>query len=82
VVDPGYRRAGAGEQLIDAVIEWATSRAVRELKLMVTSVNLGAIAFYERMGFTMTGRTGPYPNDSAITEYEMIRVLPSSAIRS
>jgi ribosomal protein S18 acetylase RimI-like enzyme len=74
-VDPGFRRAGVGKALIDAVVDWAGSRAVCELKLMVTSVNEGAIAFYERMGFRMTGKTAMYPNDAAITEYEMVRAL-------
>jgi ribosomal protein S18 acetylase RimI-like enzyme len=46
---------------------------VLELKLMVISANPGAIAFYERMGFKMTGKTAVYPNDSTITEYEMVR---------
>jgi ribosomal protein S18 acetylase RimI-like enzyme len=45
------------------------------LKLMVTSVNPGAIAFYERLGFSRTGKTSVYPNDAAITEYEMMRAL-------
>lgn len=70
-VDPAVRRAGVGRMLIDAVAAWAKNRGKRMLKLMVTSVNHGAIAFYERNGFRMTGVTGPYPNDPAITEYEM-----------
>jgi len=74
-VDPEFRRAGVGKALIDAVVDWAGSRAVRELKLMVTSVNQGAIAFYKRLGFRMTGKTAVYPNDAAITEYEMVRAL-------
>jgi GNAT superfamily N-acetyltransferase len=74
-VDPGFRRAGVGRALIDAVVEWAGSRAVRELKLMVTSVNPVAIAFYGRLGFNMTGKTAVYPNDAAIIEYEMLRAL-------
>jgi len=74
-VDPEFRRAGVGNALVDAVVEWAGSRAVRELKLMVTSVNPGAIAFYERMGFNMTGKTAIYPNDATITEYEMMLKL-------
>lgn len=74
-VDPGHRHAGVGKKLIDAVVEWAAAREVRELKLMVTSVNPGAAAFYKRMGFTTTGKTGPYPNDPAITEHEMVRGL-------
>ena len=74
-VDPEFRRAGVGNALIDAVVEWAGSRSVPVLKLMVTSVNPGAIAFYERLGFSMTGKTGVYPNDATITEYEMMRAL-------
>jgi ribosomal protein S18 acetylase RimI-like enzyme len=74
-VAPEARRAGVGKRLVDAVAEWARSRAMRELKLMVTSVNAGAIAFYYRMGFKMTGKTGVYPNDAAITEFEMARTL-------
>jgi GNAT superfamily N-acetyltransferase len=74
-VDPGFRRAGVGKGLMDAVVEWARCRAVHELKLMVTSVNPGAIAFYERLGFRMTGKTAVYPNDPSITEYEMVRAL-------
>jgi ribosomal protein S18 acetylase RimI-like enzyme len=74
-VDPGFRRAGVGKALIEAVVDWARSRAVRELKLMVTSVNRGALAFYERMGFRMTGETAVYPNDATITEYEMVRTV-------
>lgn len=71
-VDPAYRRAGVGKDLIDAVVEWNRSRGVSETVLMVTSVNTGAIAFYERIGFRKTGVTGPYPNDPAIIEYEMV----------
>jgi ribosomal protein S18 acetylase RimI-like enzyme len=74
-VDPKFRRAGVGKALINAVVGWAGSRAMRELKLMVTSVNPGAIAFYERLGFCMTGKTAVYPNDATITEYEMVRAV-------
>lgn len=70
-VDPAFRHAGVGKALIDAIVEWNRSHDVREVRLMVTSVNAGAIRFYERMGFRMTGVTGPYPNDPAIIEYEM-----------
>jgi ribosomal protein S18 acetylase RimI-like enzyme len=48
---------------------------MRELKLMVTSVNDNAIRFYERLGFRMSGKTGAYPNDPAIAEYEMLLPL-------
>lgn len=74
-VDPKIRRAGAGKTLIDSVLDWAKAQGMREVRLMVTSVNDGAIAFYQRVGFSMTGKTGPYPNDPAITEYEMAMAL-------
>jgi ribosomal protein S18 acetylase RimI-like enzyme len=74
-VDPEFRRSGVGRLLIDSVAAWAKDRGMRELKLMVTSVNHGAIAFYERLGFRVSGQTGPYPNDPAITEFEMVRNL-------
>jgi ribosomal protein S18 acetylase RimI-like enzyme len=74
-VDPAYRSAGVGRALIDGLKSWATARRMRALKLMVTSVNPGAICFYERLGFRKTGITGPYPNDPAVIEYEMILPL-------
>lgn len=54
---------------------WARSRGLRELNLMVTSVNRSAIEFYQGVGFRMSGYTAPYPNDPAITEYEMLLAL-------
>ena len=74
-VDPAFRRTGVGIMLIDALSSWARSRGLRELKLMVTSVNRGAIDFYQRIGFHTSGKTGPYPNDPAVIEYEMLLPL-------
>lgn len=74
-VAPAHRRTGTGSLLVAAVQAWARSRAVHELRLMVTSSNQGAIAFYERQGFSLTGTTEPYPNDPSLIEYEMSLVL-------
>jgi ribosomal protein S18 acetylase RimI-like enzyme len=74
-IDPAFRRAGVGSMLINTLSTWAKGRGMRELKLMVTGVNRGAIEFYERFGFRMSGMSQPYPNDAAITEYEMLRNL-------
>ena len=71
-VDPQYRRVGVGSLLIDGLKAWAVKRGLRDLKLLVTSVNQGAIHFYERIGFQKSGEIKPYPNDSAIFEYEMV----------
>jgi ribosomal protein S18 acetylase RimI-like enzyme len=70
-VAPEARMLGVGRQLIDRIATWATERQIKSLQLMVTSVNEAGIEFYLRLGFTMTGKTEPYPNDSAIQEYEM-----------
>jgi ribosomal protein S18 acetylase RimI-like enzyme len=74
-VDPAHRRVGVGTALIEGISAWAAARHLRELRLMVTNVNTGAIAFYERLGFRMSGKTEPYPNDPAITEFEMLLPL-------
>ena len=42
---------------------------------MVTSNNDAAIKFYENLGFSFTGRTEPYPNDSNLFEHEMARQI-------
>lgn len=70
-VAPRDRRHGVGDLLVQAVLAWARRRQVQTLFLMVTSVNESAMRFYERLGFTPTGRTEPYPHDPAIIEFEM-----------
>lgn len=72
---PKHRQRGIGRLLVDAVLHWARGRDTRVLQLMVTSINQPAIRFYERLGFTRTGRTQPYPNDPAVIEYEMSRII-------
>jgi ribosomal protein S18 acetylase RimI-like enzyme len=73
---PAHRQTGVGRLLVNHVIEWAGARKVSTLLLMVTSNNASAIRFYEKLGFSRTGRTEPYPNDPAVTEYEMSRPIP------
>jgi ribosomal protein S18 acetylase RimI-like enzyme len=72
---PGHRRRGLGRLLVDEVAGWAARRGASVLRLMVTSNNESAISFYQRLGFTRTGRTEPYPNDPLVVEYEMSRPL-------
>jgi ribosomal protein S18 acetylase RimI-like enzyme len=72
---PTHRRRGVGRLLVNEVLNWARSRNARNLLLLVTSPNEPAIRFYERLGFTRTGRTQPYPNDPAILEFEMSRPI-------
>ena len=60
---------------MDAVQLWARSHGAGELRLMVTGSNSTATAFYQRLGYTFTGNTEPYPNDPALVEYEMVKYL-------
>jgi ribosomal protein S18 acetylase RimI-like enzyme len=73
---PTHRNRGIGRQLVNEVLNWARGRNARTLLLMVTSNNELAIRFYQRLGFTPTGRTEPYPNDPAVIEYELSRPIP------
>jgi ribosomal protein S18 acetylase RimI-like enzyme len=73
---PTHRQRGIGRLLVSEVLHWSRGRNARILQLMVTSNNEPAISFYERLGFTRTGRTEPYPNDPAVIEYEMSRAIP------
>src|SRR5580704_13343651 len=69
------RRTSTGKLLVDAIESWARLCAAQTLRLMVTSNNLAAISFYERLGFIATGRTEPYPNDPTLIEYEMSKSI-------
>jgi ribosomal protein S18 acetylase RimI-like enzyme len=73
---PTHRQRGVGRLLVSEILNWAYLRNARTLQLMVTSSNEPAIAFYQRLGFTLTGHTEPYPNDPALIEYQMSRSLP------
>lgn len=74
-VAPDHRRARTGQLLVDAIEAWARSSGAHTLQLMVTSKNLAAIAFYERLGFAPTGRTEPYPPNPALMQFEMSKPL-------
>lgn len=72
-VAPTHRQRGVGRELVEEARAWVRARGIRTLDLMVTSSNKAAIAFYERLGFSLTGRIEPYPNDPALAQYEMTR---------
>ena len=81
-VAPTHRRRGVGQMLIDAIIDWCRKKDVHTLTLMVTSSNAAALAFYRRLGFEMTGRIEPYPNDPALFEYEMCWIVTGTRRRT
>ncbi|HZA55291.1 MAG TPA: GNAT family N-acetyltransferase [Candidatus Udaeobacter sp.] len=74
-VAPAHRRLGIGCMLVNAIVDWARARSARTLELIVTSNNDAAIKFYERLGFTLTGKADPYRNDPALNDLGMIRSI-------
>jgi [ribosomal protein S18]-alanine N-acetyltransferase len=69
-VMPEYRRQGDGAALVSAGLEEMRSRGVQSVFLEVRESNLGAIAFYESLGFSKIGRRKIYyrdPEEAAIT---------------
>ena len=49
------RRPGAGDALVQAVLEWAESAGASAVRLDVVEGNTAAIGLYERNGFRFTG---------------------------
>jgi ribosomal protein S18 acetylase RimI-like enzyme len=72
---PSHRQQGTGRLLVNAIIAWVRLRNAHTLQLMVTSNNQAATQFYRSLGFSFTGHTEPYPNDSTLIEYQMSRSL-------
>ena len=54
-VHPSARRRGIAAMLLTAAMERLRERGTRKLTLRVLSTNTGAIALYERLGFTREG---------------------------
>jgi ribosomal-protein-alanine N-acetyltransferase len=69
-VAANYRRKGEGTALLAAAQEEFGLRGVRSVYLEVRESNIGAIGFYEELGFTKTGRRKGYyraPDEAAVT---------------
>jgi ribosomal-protein-alanine acetyltransferase len=69
-VIPAQRRKGAGTALLAKALEEWISRGAKTLYLEVRESNTGAMAFYEKHGFTAVGlRKGYYrePDEPALT---------------
>jgi GNAT superfamily N-acetyltransferase len=78
-VDQSARRMGIGRLLLDKVVDWARSIGASGLELGVTAANLGAVAFYERMGFVDTTERRLLREGSMQDVIVMRRRLPASA---
>lgn len=75
-VAPDYRgdTAGVSRRLLDAVEDWARLHG-DTLRLEVHEDNPRAIRFYEKLGFTLTGRSREYELEPGGLELEMIKPL-------
>jgi [ribosomal protein S18]-alanine N-acetyltransferase len=59
------RRRGVGSALCTAVLEWCRGHGARWMQLEVRAGGAGAIALYEGLGFTVTGRRRGYYREPA-----------------
>lgn len=74
-VAPAHRRHAVGKRLAREVVAWAREEGYQSLTLSVVDVNDGARALYQRLGFTPTGATFPYPNAPDRWEIELVLSL-------
>jgi len=77
-VAPHARGSGAGDALVAAVLDHAVSIGLRRVTLDVADGNDRATAFYRRLGFTPTGRTGTLPHHPEVTELELERLVDAA----
>lgn len=50
-VDPARRGEGLGRAAMEAAEDWARAMGMPKIQLMIRQENLGAMAFYERLGY-------------------------------
>ncbi|HLH45775.1 MAG TPA: GNAT family N-acetyltransferase [Acidimicrobiales bacterium] len=79
-VAPSHRGLGVADHLVEAVVRWAREERAEALVLWVADGNDRARAFYDRVGFSPTGRRQPLPSDPDVGESQLSRPL-SSGIR-
>jgi GNAT superfamily N-acetyltransferase len=70
-VAPEYRRLGAGQMLLEAVIAWATAKTAAYLDLDVTFRDSPAMRLYTRLGFRPAGPLKPLRPGSQMLEQPM-----------
>jgi ribosomal protein S18 acetylase RimI-like enzyme len=76
------RGRGAADRLVATLLDYARETGLRRVLLDVADGNTRAIGFYERTGFTRTGRTGVLPHQPGVSEFEMeylLRDLPAGS---
>lgn len=74
------RGRGVADELVRTLSDHARAAGLRRVTLDLADDNERAIGFYERVGFTRTGRTGELPHQPDVTEFEMELVLSNPGV--
>jgi ribosomal protein S18 acetylase RimI-like enzyme len=80
-VHPQFRRTGAADALVSALLAWALERGARRMQLMVIDSNERAQRLYARHGFRLTGHQVSRERDGAI-ELQMERAVTAGGLTS
>ena len=68
---PPVRRSGVGAALVQGVLDWARAIGAARVELWVVRGNEPAQRLYERLGFAVTDRYQPHPDDPCAEEVRM-----------
>jgi GNAT superfamily N-acetyltransferase len=71
-VAPEVRGLGVGDQLVEAVVDWALELGFGELRLWVRTGNDRAEKLYRRLGFDRTGVTKLVREGESLIDFEMV----------
>ena len=74
-VDNNHARLGVGTSLMQQVMEWSRAEGARKLMLEVRKSNHGAIGFYKRFGFSISGERLNYYSNPVEDAHVMDRDL-------
>ena len=74
-VTPSERGSGTAALLVRSIADWAKSQGVDEIYLHVGSSVARARAFYERVGFRLTGEAFQMDRDESVTLFTMVQQL-------
>jgi GNAT superfamily N-acetyltransferase len=77
-VSPAARGQGVGDQLVQAVAQWARQQGAAALRLTVAEGNETAAAVYLRNGFADAGEVTGTPNDDRMSTVMVKQLRPSA----
>ncbi|HVK22556.1 MAG TPA: GNAT family N-acetyltransferase [Actinokineospora sp.] len=72
---PETRGTGAGVAVVQAVIDWSRDREAKRVTAWAVENNERALRFYQRLGFTPTGRDDDHRHNAGLRELELELLL-------